>query len=126
MNATTYHLHTYTDQPPPGAARSVRDDKKLHWQFVASRRIRPTSSLVLDEGKVHKILSDCRDFLSQKQWYSDRGIPHRRGYLLYGPPGTGKSSLVTCVAGALKLPMYVLTLTSPRLTDHGLRELLNG
>ncbi|KAK5188577.1 hypothetical protein LTR92_011386 [Exophiala xenobiotica] len=24
-------------------------------------------------------------------WYAERGIPHRRGYLLSGPPGTGKS-----------------------------------
>eukprot|EP01035_Chromulina_nebulosa_P022647 gene22647-29326_t len=27
-----------------------------------------------------------------KQWYSDRGIPYRRGYLLHGPPGGGKTS----------------------------------
>lgn len=28
------------------------------------------------------LLDDARDFLQSKEWYSDRGIPFRRGYLL--------------------------------------------
>ncbi len=28
------------------------------------------------------ILNDARDFLQSKEWYSERGIPFRRGYLL--------------------------------------------
>ena len=104
----------------------MTDGNNPYWQLIGSRPIRPASSVVLDQGKVHEVVSDCREFLTEGQWYSDRGIPYRRGYLLYGPPGTGKTSLVTCVAGALKLSVYVLTLASPNLTDHGLRQLING
>jgi mitochondrial chaperone BCS1 len=32
-----------------------------------------------------------------RRWYSNRGIPYRRGYLLYGPPGTGKRSLTPAI-----------------------------
>ena len=28
------------------------------------------------------LLEDARDFLQSKEWYSERGIPFRRGYLL--------------------------------------------
>lgn len=39
-------------------------------------------SIVLDPGMKDLLLDDARDFLNSKQWYSDRGIPFRRGYLL--------------------------------------------
>jgi chaperone BCS1 len=55
--------------------------------FGHPRKRRPISSVVLDEGLSDKILGDCRDFIGNHKWYSDRGIPYRRGYLLYGPPG---------------------------------------
>jgi chaperone BCS1 len=32
------------------------------------------------------------DFLGSEAWYSHRGIPYRRGYLLYGVPGEGQST----------------------------------
>lgn len=63
------------------------------------RKKRPLDSVVLDEGLADAILSDVKDFIDDPQWYTDRGIPYRRGYLLYGPPGCGKSSFITALAG---------------------------
>jgi len=34
-------------------------------------------------------------FLARKEWYQERGIPHRRGILLYGEAGSGKTSIVS-------------------------------
>lgn len=39
-------------------------------------------SIVLDPGIKDILLEDARDFLRSKSWYSERGIPFRRGYLL--------------------------------------------
>jgi chaperone BCS1 len=64
---------------------------------------RPFSSVVLDKGVSESIKNDIIDFLSNRKWYFDRGIPYRRGYLLYGPPGCGKTSFITALAGKFNI-----------------------
>lgn len=49
-------------------------------QFGQPRKRRPISSVVLDNGVSDRILADCNEFIKNPQWYSDRGIPYRRGY----------------------------------------------
>ena len=63
----------------------------MDWdRFGEPRRKRPLDSVILDRGVKEGIVADVKDFLRRQQWYVDRGIPYRRGYLLYGPPGSGK------------------------------------
>ena len=49
-------------------------------------------------------LSDLHEFVRSAEWYIDRGIPYRRGYLLHGIPGCGKSSFVAALAGEIGGP----------------------
>ncbi|XP_023166701.1 mitochondrial chaperone BCS1 [Drosophila hydei] len=93
--------------------------------FGHPRRRRPTSSVVLDLGISEKIISDCNDFIQNSLWYTHRGIPYRRGYLLYGPPGCGKSSFITALAGKLEYGICLLNLSERGLTDDRLNHLLN-
>jgi chaperone BCS1 len=79
---------------------------------------------VLPAGQLEDLITDARLFLEGRQWYLERGIPYRRGYLLYGPPGTGKSSAVVAVASALGMDIAVLNLNSVALDDNELSELL--
>eukprot|EP01031_Cornospumella_fuschlensis_P041486 gene41486-50626_t len=55
-------------------------------QFGQPRQKRQLDSVVLDDKIADKLVSDVDDWLGCRKWYSDRGIPYRRGYLLYGPP----------------------------------------
>lgn len=48
-------------------------------QFGQPRKRRPLGSVVLDAGISDKILNDCKDFINNPSWYTDRGIPYRRG-----------------------------------------------
>ncbi|KAL3467349.1 BCS1 N terminal-domain-containing protein [Aspergillus heterothallicus] len=52
-----------------------------------------------------KLITDIEEYLDSRTqtWYSNRGIPYRRGYLLHGPPGAGKTSLTLTENGISKL-----------------------
>lgn len=100
----------------------------LEWRpFGSPRKKRPLDSVVLDSDLSKEVTADIQDFLSAKsaQWYSDRGIPYRRGYLLHGPPGCGKSSFIQALAGHLDYNICILNLNERGLTDDRLNHMLN-
>jgi len=65
-------------------------------------------------------------FETSVDWYKDKGVPYRRGYLLYGPPGTGKTSFTLAVAGALNMSICYLNLGARNLDDDSLNRCLNN
>jgi chaperone BCS1 len=97
----------------------------MEWVRCMSRPPRPMSTVVLDQAQKDTIIADIQDYLHPrtKKWYSNRGIPYRRGYLLHGPPGTGKTSLCFALAGLLQLRIYVAGLNSKNMTEDGLASL---
>ncbi|KAJ7705391.1 P-loop containing nucleoside triphosphate hydrolase protein [Mycena rosella] len=101
-------------------------DTANNWRHVACREKRSMHSIILDPGVKDVLVDDARDFLLSKDWYAERGIPFRRGYLLYGAPGSGKTSFIHSVAGELGLDVYVLSLSRIGLDDAALGELVNA
>jgi chaperone BCS1 len=99
--------------------------KGIEWtQFGDARRKRPLNSVILDQGIKERIVDDVKDFLGRQQWYVDRGIPYRRGYLLYGPPGSGKSSFIQALAGELDFGVAIINLSERGMQDDKLALLL--
>jgi chaperone BCS1 len=96
------------------------------WVSTSWQPRRPLESLVLADHLLEDMLGDLRDFLGSSKWYTQRGIPYRRGYLLHGPPGTGKTTLVAATAGELKLSVAVLSLSSRSMSDEQLRALVDA
>jgi chaperone BCS1 len=97
----------------------------MEWSRFGDPRLkRPLQSVILDQGIKERILADVKDFLRRKEWYVDRGIPYRRGYLLYGPPGTGKSSFIQALAGELDFSVALINLSERGMTDDKLSYLL--
>ena len=97
----------------------------MDWQTIGEpRRKRPLESVILDSGIKEQIVNDAKDFLAMQQWYVDRGIPYRRGYLLYGPPGSGKSSFIQALAGELDYGVSIINLSERGITDDKLAQLL--
>ncbi|KAI4519963.1 P-loop containing nucleoside triphosphate hydrolase protein [Schizophyllum commune] len=94
------------------------------WRRIASRPKRALDSIVLDPGIKDLLINDAREFLKSRDWYNDRGIPFRRGYLLFGAPGCGKTSIIHSLAGELGLDVYMISLSRAGMDDTTLNELI--
>lgn len=53
---------------------------------VATRPSRPMHTVVLDHDQKYRVLTDINEYLhpAMPKWYTNRGIPYRRGYVLFG------------------------------------------
>ncbi|KAH7368208.1 mitochondrial chaperone BCS1 [Plectosphaerella cucumerina] len=134
MTTLWAHRHVFEDvfsEAHALAARAhagktiVYSARGMEWAPLGDpRNKRPLGSVVLDEGVKEGVVADVRDFLARQQWYVDRGIPYRRGYLLYGPPGSGKSSFIQSLAGELDFSVAMVNLSEMGMTDDKLAFLL--
>lgn len=93
--------------------------------FGEPRRRRQFESVILDSNIADKIHNDVQEFLTSREWYSQRGVPYRRGYLLHGPPGCGKTSYIMALAGKLEYDICQMNLSNSALSDERLSYLLN-
>jgi len=94
------------------------------WRVLQAGEARRLESVVLPGDERARVLADMQRFLGRREWYAERGIPYRRGYLFSGPPGSGKTSLARSLANELGLTLFVLDLSSSRTTDQQLFALL--
>ena len=99
------------------------------WKLQTLRVQRSLSSIYLPSADKRKLVADLEIHLRNKTrlWFSERGIPYRRGYLLHGEPGCGKSSLSLALAGHFDLEgVYMLSLLNSGVTDETLLALFKG
>uniref|UniRef100_A0A914IFR5 Mitochondrial chaperone BCS1 n=1 Tax=Globodera rostochiensis TaxID=31243 RepID=A0A914IFR5_GLORO len=94
--------------------------------FGKPRKKRPLETIVLDDGIREAVQADLESFFNSHKWYTDRGIPYRRGYLFYGPPGTGKSSFISALAAHYGYNICMLSLSDRTMDDLRLNHLMNS
>lgn len=82
------------------------------WKALNSLLPRKMESVYIDDGLKQDLINDVQHFLDNKQWYRDRNIPWRRGYMFYGTPGTGKTTLAIALASYFNIPLYSINLGS--------------
>ena len=85
---------------------------------------RDLSSVILPAGMEADLTEDIQTFLDSEDWYTQRGLPYRRGYLFYGPPGNGKTSLVLGLATHFNLDIAMLNVKSTQMSDDDLADAL--
>lgn len=94
------------------------------WIKANTKKARSLDSVVLDTSIAQTLVDDIKRYQKSAEWYNEKGVPYRRGYLLYGPPGTGKTSFVQAVSGALNLNLCYLNLADEHMDDDLLSRLL--
>lgn len=89
-----------------------------------TRKTRSLDSVIIPKSEKERILTDLSDFFDKEDWYTEIGVPYRRGWLFQGLPGTGKTSLVSALAGHYRRRIYILSLNESELTDTALLGLV--
>lgn len=79
--------------------------------------------LVLDRSIISLLKNDFESFWKREQWFHDRHLPFRRGYLLHGPPGNGKTSAIRAMMCSRGLSAFTIRLFDPQTSDADLDEL---
>lgn len=70
---------------------------------------RATDKLYFPEP-VRRLVREVEMWRKLRDWYLERGVPWKRGWVLYGPPGTGKSAITRAIAEDLDMPLFVYSL----------------
>lgn len=66
---------------------------------------------------VKELINVISLWVKSKDWYKEKNIPWKKGWLLYGPPGTGKTALARAFAEDLDLPIYFFSLAQMSNND---------
>lgn len=96
-----------------------------YWQEKIDRYPRPLSSVILPDEQIDRIVADITEFRESKDWYVERGLTYKRGYMFSGPPGSGKTSLCFALCCHFNIPMYYLNL-SAMTSDETLLDAFNA
>jgi chaperone BCS1 len=101
-------------------------NSRAYWELVRLTEKREASTVFLKPGLLQQVFDDADWFFGAKDWYRQRGLPYRRGYLLSGPPGNGKSTLIQALAAHCGVSIYSLTLTDKEFTEPHLVSALGN
>jgi hypothetical protein len=89
------------------------------------RRIVPIcwDDLVLSPSVLSLLKTDYESFWNREQWFRERNLPFRRGFLLHGDPGNGKSTAIRAMMTSRSLSAFSIRLFQPNTTDEDLEAL---
>ena len=102
----------------------VRSDKRevytwdgYNWNKLTDVKMKNLDQVIIDKRIKKSLVEDIDQFMGREQWYAQKSIPYKRGYLFYGSPGNGKTSLSSAIADYLNRSICTVTLSE--IKDDG-------
>jgi len=90
------------------------------WGNSIDVRRRSKESVILSERTSAAIFDKIDDFVKERQWYYDRGLPYKLCFMFSGIPGSGKTSLSKVIGSEYNRDIYSISLVN--MTDEKLRQ----
>lgn len=96
-----------------------------NWNRLTDVRLKSFDQVILPVNVKDSLILDLNLFLTRENWYKEKAIAYKRGYLFYGSPGNGKTSLAVAMADYLNKSIYSVTI-SEIMGDSNMRSLFKG
>lgn len=105
-----------------GDNRSIFTISGAKWSSVPIN-IHKTFKNVFINEKIKKLIKNSLDiFLNNEDFYREKGLPYKKGYIFYGSPGTGKSSLTYAISSYTNRDIYSVNLST--ITNDKFKKLV--
>ena len=99
-----------------------RLDMYGEWISYAKSRKRPMGSVALAKTLKDSMIEKIQHFKDNRDWYYNKGLPHKVTFLVHGQPGTGKTSLIKALASHFNMNIGIININavSDKLLESGL------
>lgn len=89
-----------------------KDEQVISWESVSVQTTKSLSNTAYSDTVLVNLFNDIEYFMNNEQWYTSRGIPYKRGYVIHGTPGCGKTTVSKILATTYDIPVFCLDLTT--------------
>ena len=86
-------------------------DRHVEWYGRSTKISKNINNTIVSDNVKKNFYDDVHDFINNEQYYTNYGLPYKRGYVLHGEPGTGKTSLIKAIANEYQLPIFIIDLS---------------
>jgi ABC-type multidrug transport system fused ATPase/permease subunit len=97
-------------------------NKEFNWENISITTNKELKYVFVSDIVQSTFLNVLNDFMSNEQYFKERGIPYKKTFCLYGKPGCGKTSLIKAICVEYNMPVFVFDMSS--LTNDKLISLL--
>lgn len=116
INSFLYRIvDEYNKKRERGRLKVYSNNPWGDWTNIQDITVKPFSKIIMRPEQKKDLIDDMDNFVSAADWYKQRCIRYKRGYLFHGKPGNGKTSIACAMAEYLGRDIYILNLNS--LTD---------